>query len=236
MRGFEVVSKYEGQGINLPQRSTVSSAGYDFESSEDVIIPGLWRVIEEANDFLQNMTDLSASILDSTENQTLVEEVYVLEKTHNLVGGSVENGVEDLPQEVMNKLRSVIETVLFEADIDFKKDFAAIIKKGQPKLVKTGIKAYMQPDEYLAMFNRSSNPIKRGLILTNGTGVVDSDYYNNPDNEGEIAFQFVNNGYDDVVIKKGERIGQGIFQKFLLATNEEKSDKVRGGGHGSTGI
>ena len=75
----------------------------------------------------------------------------------------------------------------------------------------------MQKDEFLAMYNRSSNPIKNKLILTNGVGVVDSDYYNNPDNEGEIAFQFTNNGYDDIVIKKGERIGQGIFQKILIS-------------------
>ena len=57
----------------------------------------------------------------------------------------------------------------------------------------------------------------------------------NPDNEGEIAFQFINNGYDDIIIKKGERIGQGIFQKFLLATNEDEVSTVREGGHGSTG-
>ena len=234
MRGFEVVSKYEGKGINVPKRSTINSAGYDFESSEEVVIPGIWRVIEEASDFLQNMTDLSASLLDSTENQTLAEEVYVLEKKHNLVGGQVENGVEDLPKDIMDTLRSIIEKVLLEADVDFKTDFETIIKKGQPKLVRTGIKAYMQPDEFLAMYNRSSNPIKRKLILTNGTGVVDSDYYNNADNEGEIAFQFINNGYDDIVIKKGERIGQGIFQKFLLVANEEEVDTVRKGGHGST--
>lgn len=234
MRGFEVVSSYKDGDINVPKRSTINSAGYDFEASEDVVIPGLWRVIEEANDFLQDMTDLSASLLDSTENQTLAEEVYALEKENQLIGGQVKNGVDDLPLELMKKLRDIVETVLVDADIDFKTDFSTIINKGQPKLVKTGIKAYMQPDEFLALYNRSSNPIKRKLILTNGTGVVDSDYYNNADNEGEIAFQFINNGYDDIVIKKGERIGQGIFQKFLLVANEEEVDTVRKGGHGST--
>lgn len=235
MRGFEVVSKYEGQGINLPKRSTKGSAGYDFESAEDVTIPGTWRVIREVGDFVEHMTDLSASILDSTENTTLAEEVYALEKEFDIAGTLGGNEVEDLPLEIMKKLREIIQASLLEVDIDFGKDLEAIIKKGQPKLVKTGIKAFMQPDEILSMFNRSSGPIKRKLILTNGVGVVDSDYYNNPDNEGEIAFQFVNNGYDDIIIKKGERIGQGVFQKFLIATEEDEVNGVRNGGHGSTG-
>ncbi|MEW3558511.1 dUTP diphosphatase, partial [Enterococcus avium] len=56
----------------------------------------------------------------------------------------------------------------------------------KPVLVPTGIKAYMEHDEYLQLANRSSNPLKRFLTLSNGVGVIDSDYYNNPDNEGHI--------------------------------------------------
>lgn len=103
----------------------------------------------------------------------------------------------------------------------------------KPTLVHTGIKAYMQEDEYLAMANRSSNPIKRNLILTNGVGIIDSDYYNNKGNEGEIMFQFINFGPKDVMICKGDRIGQGIFQKFLL-TDTDVPGVERTGGHGST--
>ena len=235
MRGFEVVSKYK-EGINLPKRSTTGSAGYDFEASEDVVIPGLWRVIVEANDFIERQTDLSATLLDSSDDQELIEEVYVIEKENGLVSGEIgnANGVQDLPLEIMQRLRGIMEKVLLDVDIDFKNDFEAIINKAKPVLVKTGIKAYMQEDEFLAMYNRSSNPLKRKLILSNGVGVIDADYYNNEDNEGEIAFQFINNGYDDIVIKKGERIGQGIFQKFLLASDEDIVDGVRKGGHGST--
>ncbi len=69
----------------------------------------------------------------------------------------------------------------------------------------------MGEDEFLQLANRSSNPLKRFLVLTNGVGVIDSDYYNNPDNEGHIMFQFTNFGFADVTIHKGERIGQGIF-------------------------
>lgn len=103
----------------------------------------------------------------------------------------------------------------------------------KPTLVKTGIKAYMQEDEMLCLYNRSGNPIKKGLILGNGVGVVDSDYYSNSDNDGHIMFQFWNWFPFDVEIKKGERIGQGIFQKFLKI-NDDISEKERTGGFGST--
>ncbi len=107
-------------------------------------------------------------------------------------------------------------------------------KPGQkPVLVKTGLKAYMQPDEVLILANRSSNPGKKGLILANSIGVVDSDYYGNPDNDGHIMFAFFNFKDEDIEIKKGDRIGQGMFQKYLV-TDNDVADGERTGGFGST--
>lgn len=107
-------------------------------------------------------------------------------------------------------------------------------KPGQkPTLVKTGIKAYMESDEVLILANRSSNPGKKGLILANSIGVVDSDYYENPDNDGHIMYAFFNFKAEDVEIKKGERIGQAIFQKYLVTDNDIAQGK-RTGGFGST--
>lgn len=107
-------------------------------------------------------------------------------------------------------------------------------KLGQkPTLIKTGIKAYMQPDEVLILANRSSNPGKKGLILANSIGVVDSDYYGNPDNDGHIMFAFYNVKAENIVIEKGERIGQAIFQKYLSVDNDI-SEGTRIGGFGST--
>ncbi len=105
----------------------------------------------------------------------------------------------------------------------------------QPVLVPTGIKAYMPKGEYLAIISRSSNSRKRFLSLPNGVGIIDEDYYNSKENEGHIMFQFINFGLEDVVIKKGERIGQGIFQPCLLVDNDQASGK-RTGGFGSSGI
>lgn len=107
-------------------------------------------------------------------------------------------------------------------------------KKGmKPTLVKTGIKAYMMEDEVLILANRSSNPGKKGLILANSIGVIDSDYYGNPDNDGHIMFAFFNVKDEDIEIKKGDAIGQGIFQKFLTI-DEDSAEGERTGGFGST--
>ncbi len=148
IRGFEIAKGFEDKGINLPQRKTKYSAGYDFEAAEDVIVPA------------------------------------------------------------------------------FKQGIG-------PTLIKTGIKAYMQDDEMLCLYNRSSNPKKKGLVLANSVGIVDKDYYENIDNDGHVMFAFFNVKDVDVEIKKGECIGQGIFEKYLLVDDDNAQD-VRVGGFGST--
>ena len=148
LRGFEIAKGFENMGINLPERKTKYSAGYDIEAAEDTIVPSF--------------------------------------------------------------------------------------KKGMnPTLIKTGIKAYMQDDEVLFLYNRSSNPKKKGLILANSVGVIDKDYYGNPDNDGHIMFAFYNIKDEDITIKKGEAIGQAVFQKYLI-TDDDSAEGERLGGFGST--
>lgn len=103
----------------------------------------------------------------------------------------------------------------------------------KPTLVKTGIKAYMPGDEYLMLCNRSSNPGKKGLVLANGVGIIDSDYYENPDNDGAFMYAFYNYLDKEIEIKKGDVIGQAIFRKFLVADDDNAEGK-RVGGFGST--
>ena len=107
-------------------------------------------------------------------------------------------------------------------------------KRGQkPTLIKTGLKAYMMDDEVLYLYNRSSNPGKKGLILANSVGVIDKDYYGNPDNDGHIMFAFFNVKDEDVTINKGDAIGQGVFSKYLV-TDDDNATGERIGGFGST--
>ena len=102
-----------------------------------------------------------------------------------------------------------------------------------PTMIKTGVKAYMQDDEYLMLCNRSSNPKKKKLIVPNGVGIADADYTDNEDNEGELGFLFYNLSNETVVIEKGEKLGQAIFQKYLV-TDDDVADGIRNGGFGST--
>lgn len=169
-RGFEIVTKYKEQEIELPERATRHAAGYDFKAAEDVVIPTIWNIL--------------------MKNQTM-------------------QGMDSFPEENQSYLVST--------------------------LVPTGIKAYMQNDEYLQLANRSSNPMKNQLSMPNGVGIIDADYYGNEKNEGHIYFQFINYGLTDYVVKKGDRIGQGIFIPYLKADDDKSEGVLRTGGFGSSG-
>jgi len=107
-------------------------------------------------------------------------------------------------------------------------------KKGmKPILIPTGLKAYMQSDEVLLIVPRSSGPKKQGISFPHNVGVIDSDYYNNSDNEGHIFVQCINLKDEDVVIKKGETVAQAIFQKYLTV-DDDNAEGMRTGGFGST--
>lgn len=107
------------------------------------------------------------------------------------------------------------------------------IEPKQSVLIRTGVKAYMPPDEYLDLRVRSSLGIKRQLMLATGASVIDSDYYNNEENEGEIMVVLYNYGDTTQHISAGERIVQGIFTKYFLIDNDDTIDQ-RIGGTGST--
>lgn len=137
---FEKVS-YAPENIELPTRSTSSSAWYDFFASEDVVIPSLFKAIEKW-EFLK------------------------------------------------------------------------------PSFVPTHIKSYIPKDMFLQICNRSWNPLKIGLLLANWVWIVDSDYYNNPDNEWHIQGIFWNMTSEDIVIKKWQKIFQWVFVKYETIEND----------------
>lgn len=170
-RGFEIAKGFEDKSINLPQRSTKNSAGYDFEVARQTVVKSL--------------------------SKAFIENVF-----------KSLTGEQEWDKEV-------------------------IIKSLKPTLVPTGVKSYMAEDEVLYLYNRSSNPLKKLLILANGVGVIDSDYYNNPDNDGHIMFQFINLLPFNITLKKGDKIGQGVFSKFLK-TDTDNANGNRVSGFGST--
>lgn len=101
-------------------------------------------------------------------------------------------------------------------------------------VVPTGLKAYMQDDEYLGIHIRSGLSFKNNLSLINDEGIIDADYYNNPDNEGHIQIGIINHGPQPFTITRGERVAQGIFKKYLKADGDNAGGS-RKGGMGSTG-
>ena len=109
------------------------------------------------------------------------------------------------------------------------------ILPGQIRSGVTGLKVYMMDDEVLKLYPRSSLPRRYHLTIPNNVGIIDKDYYGNPDNDGAIFVSLYNFGTDKVTLLKGERVAQGIFQKYLVCPNEEEVIEVRNGGFGSTG-
>ena len=184
MARFEKVSKFAEVDINLPQRKTANSAGYDMEVAEDIVIPSFFRLYSMMNEY------------PITDN-----------------GKIISKGTVDL-DEVARITKSL---------------------KAKPTLVSTGMKCQLDPDTYLELSVRSSCPLKYWLILANGVGIIDADYYNNPDNEGEIFFQIINLSPFDIELHKGDIIGQGIIKPYLT-TEDDNASGQRVGGFGSTSV
>jgi len=117
-------------------------------------------------------------------------------------------------------------------------DFLAIedfsIKPGEIKKIPTGIKALYPTDETLMLFVRSSMGFKWNVRMCNQVGIIDSDFYNNSDNEGHMWFALQNQGDKIFKVKKGESFGQGLFMKYLTVDDEEEIKGNRNGGLGST--
>lgn len=187
MAKFEKVSKFAEADINLPQRKTAYSAGYDFEVVEDIVIPS-YHV-------LMNILDEEHINIFNVEDDVITFRPITLE------------------------------------------EMAAATKKlkTKPTLVSTGMKCKLDPGTYLELSVRSSCPLKHWLILANGVGIIDADYYNNPDNEGEIFFQVINLSPVDIQLHKGDIIGQGIIKPYLTTEDDDASGK-RIGGFGSTSV
>lgn len=148
-----------------------------------------------------------------------------IRKTKNSVGYDIE-AAED------TTIPSIWKTVFINIGKFFKgeTDYEQI----KPTLVKTGIKSYFCEDEVLFLANRSSNPGKKGLVLANSIGIVECDYYENPDNDGHLMYAFYNFFPTDTTIKKHDTVGQAYFQKFLISDNDLTTNAQRMGGFGST--
>ena len=114
---------------------------------------------------------------------------------------------------------------------DFYSPIDLVIEPNCIGKVWTDVKAYMGDNECLILNVRSSMGGK--VMLANTQGWIDSDYYSNSSNDGNIGIFLKNISDEPYVIKKGDRVGQGMFLSFLVSDNGN-TDEVRTGGFGST--
>ena len=122
---------------------------------------------------------------------------------------------------------------LFSAGYDFFSLCDYVIHPGEVLRIPTGVKVTMNDDEMFCLFVRSSMGFKYNVRLTNQVGIIDADYFSNPDNDGHMWVSLQNQGESDFVIHKGDAFCQGIFMKYLL-TDDDDSNGVRVSGIGST--
>ena len=120
------------------------------------------------------------------------------------------------------------------AGYDFYSPIDITIQPGEKQLIWTDIKAYMLPDEVLQLYVRSSMG-KYPVVIANGTGIIDSSYFENVNNDGNIGFNLLNLSNKPYEIHIGDRIGQGVFGKYLV-TDDDNATGERAGGFGSSGI
>ena len=123
----------------------------------------------------------------------------------------------------------------FSTGYDFYMPYDLTIKKNEVVLIPTGIKVMLNSDEFLGIYIRSSLGFKYNLRMCNQVGIIDSDYYNNPSNEGHIFVKLKNEGDNDIILKKYDRYVQGIIQKYYIVDNEKEIEDIRVGGIGSSG-
>lgn len=135
---------------------------------------------------------------------------------------------------IYNKFKLPNRSTKNSAGYDFFSLFDFSLKPGEIMKIPTGVKANMENNDVLFLVVRSSMGFKYNVRMCNQVGVIDSDYYNNSDNEGHIWIKLKNEGDKDFIVKNGDAICQGIFLNYLTVTNERDVKKIRNGGLGST--
>ena len=203
---FEKVKRFEGVDIPEPVRKTKNAAAYDMVAAEDVVV--------------MPMTRLTTPLGNIVAAQKIVGE------TKDLIQKMVDENKQDAAQQLLDTV--VTCTIDEVSELTKATGF-------KPTLIPTGYKAYMDEDYSLDLYIRSSSPLKYWLIMANSTGIIDADYVDNKDNEGEIFFQVINLLPFPIKIQKGDVIGQAKFVKFAVTDNDYEIEKdIREGGFGST--
>ena len=120
------------------------------------------------------------------------------------------------------------------AGYDIYSPFDLTIQPGDVVTIPTGFKIELPPRTFLMIVPRSGLGFKYQISLSNTVGIIDADYFNNPDNEGHIFVKLVNRGNEVCHIKKGQAICQGIVMLYMTTIDDKPMQEERNGGLGST--
>ena len=122
----------------------------------------------------------------------------------------------------------------YAAGYDFYSPIDVVVEPHSKQIIFSNVKADMNEDEFLMLVPRSSMG-KKDISIANTVGIIDKDYYSNPTNDGNIGIFIKNNGDQPFEIKKGDRLVQAVFLKYLTTDDDNVDDRVRQGGYGTTG-
>ena len=118
------------------------------------------------------------------------------------------------------------------AGFDLAASADVLIAPGTIALVPTGLVIEVPPGHFLGIFARSSTPLKKGLMVANGVGVIDQDYCGPAD---EVKIQVLNFTAAPVQVTRGDRIAQGLFMPVVRAEWQESAGDLRDGSRGGFG-
>ena len=127
-----------------------------------------------------------------------------------------------------------IRKTKYSAGYDFLLIEDITLRSNEILKIPTGLKVKMNSDDMLMIIIRSGIGFKYNVRLTNQVGIIESDYYNNVNNEGHIWLSVQNHSDEDLKFEKGSSLCQGIFVKFMTVDDEKAVNNIRIGGLGST--
>ena len=228
---FEKISSYKDKEFPMPVRQTKLSAGYDFSVVEDIVIPSIY--VQMFNMLKGHLTN--PDFINRVADLKVVKILISLgaDKVAKLSDKAKKDIVKLL---IENEMPEVMQFLSEEMTIDLE-DMRNLTKETNTRmtLVPTGIKVALEENQKMELMMRSSSSMGAYLMLANGVGLIDADYYDNPDNEGHIFFQIVNMSPYNIRLKKGDIIGQGVISTYDK-TVDDISNSSRDGGLGSTTV
>ena len=207
--------------IDTEKLSAIALKGYSVLGGENL------KVVEEETGDEKKTESRKETFFDKVTYQTFRNAVH---------DGSVNVGWDICHlTEYYKDLKLPQRSTEGSAGYDFFAPARIVISAHSTVKFPTGIKASMRKDLVLMLYPRSSLGTKFKLTLDNTIGVIDSDYYNNPNNEGQMFAQFTNHSDKECVIEKGVAYCQGVFHQYFKTDDDAATEKqTRNGGFGST--